>query len=134
MIDQSIIHLVSIDGSQITEHNRKISLSEIMNVSDIELANGGLKRYFKRNKRSINLTFNYLPNLAIYTADGRVGRDYLRQLAQKRGTVEIEISESPSVKTDLIYAYVVTYSENLIRREVNNRLAFYDVSMSFEEV
>lgn len=133
MVDQNIIYLVTIDGSEITEHNRNISGSEVFNTADIELASGNLKRYIKKNKKIFTLSFTYLPNLATYTVDGRVGRNYLKQMAEKRGAIEITVAESPSLITQTIEAYVTSYSETLIRREINNRLEFYDVTISFEE-
>ena len=128
-----IVHLLKIDGIEITEHSRKFSSSESISASDVELDSGINKRYIRKNKRQFTLNFSYLPSLAIHTVDARVGRNYLQTIAQKRGAVEIYIKLNPKEDFQTFNAYVTSYNETLIKRDVETQCAYYDVSIAFEE-
>lgn len=130
----SIVKLLSLDGVEITEHSRKYSGSESIAASDIELDSGINKRYIRKNKKSLSLTFSYLPSLAIHTVDARVGRNYLQSIANKRGKVAVYIQLGPEESPQQYDAYVTSYSETLIKRDVANQCAYYDVSIALEEV
>lgn len=129
----SIVKLLSLDGVEITEHSRKYSGSESIAASDVELDSGINKRYIKKNKKSLSLSFSYLPSLAIHTVDARVGRNYLQTLANKRGKVAVYIQLGPEESPQQYDAYVTSYSETLIKRDVASQCAYYDVSISLEE-
>jgi hypothetical protein len=129
----SIVKLLSLDGVEITEHSRKYSGSESIAASDVELDSGINKRYIKKNKKSLSLTFSYLPSLAIHTVDARVGRNYLQTLANKRGKVAVYIQLGPEESPQQYDAYVTSYSETLIKRDVASQCAYYDVSIALEE-
>ena len=60
----SIVKLLSLDGVEITEHSRKYSGSESIAASDVELDSGINKRYIKKNKKTLSLSFSYLKSLA----------------------------------------------------------------------
>jgi len=130
----SITKMVTLDGTEITEHGKKFSDNESISASDVELDSGINKRYIRKNKKVFNLSFTYLPNLAAYTVDGRAGRDFLKSLAQKRGTISLVTKLSPESSDESFTVYATSYSETLIKRDVENRCAYYDVSMGFEEV
>jgi len=129
----SIVKLLSLDGVEITEHSRKYSGSESIAASDVELDSGINKRYIKKNKKSLSLSFSYLPSLAIHTVDARVGRNYLQTLANKRGKVAVYIQLGPEESPQQYDAYVTSYSETLIKRDVSTQCAYYDVSIALEE-
>jgi hypothetical protein len=129
----SIVHLLKIDNIEITEHSRKFSSSENISASDVELDSGINKRYIRKNKRQFSLNFTYLPSLAIHTVDARVGRNYLQQIAKKRGSVSIDIKLDPNEDYQTFEAYVTNYNETLIKRDVETQCAYYDVSIAFEE-
>lgn len=128
-----IIHLLSLDGVEITEHSRKYSGSESIAASDIELDSGRNRRYIKKNKQTLSLSFSYLPSLAIHTVDARVGRNYLQTLANKRGKVAVAIKLGHDEQIQTFDAYITSYSETLIKRDVANQCAYYDVSIALEE-
>lgn len=134
MPDTYIISLLSIDGTEITEHNRRYSGEQVINSSGIELDSGITKKYIKQNKNNFSLSFSYLPSSTSLTVDGRSGRDFLKTLASSpsKKTISIKLSPSDSIKT--FTAYVSSYSESLIKRDVRNKCAYYDVTISFEEV
>ncbi len=133
MPDTYIISLFSIDGTEITEHNRKFTNSPIINASPVELDAGINKRYIKKNKESYSLSFYYLPNASNKSVDGRAARDFLKSVALTPGKKNIKIKLSPVDPIQDIYVYVTGYSETLIKREVDNECAYYDVSINFEE-
>lgn len=128
-----IINLLSLDGVEITEHSRKFSGSETIAASDVELDSGRNRRYIKKNKQTVSLTFNYLPSLAIHTVDARVGRNYLQTIANKRGKVSVGIKLGPDEPIQTFDAYVTSYSETLIKRDVASQCAYYDVTIALEE-
>jgi len=119
--------------SEITEHGRKVSSSIEQSGSDVELARGRIKRYVKKNKRSFSLSFNYLPSLQSHTADGRKGRDYINSLFQTKGVVYVLVKLDPDDEYREYECFINSYSERLIRREMNTNCSYYDVSISFEE-
>lgn len=129
----SIVKLLSLDGVEITEHSRKYSGSESIAASDVELDSGINKRYIKKNKKTMSLSFSYLPSLSIHTVDARVGRNYLQTLANKRGKVAVYIQLGPEESPQQYDAYVTSYSETLIKRDVAAQCAYYDVSIALEE-
>lgn len=129
----SIVKLISLDGTEITEHNRKFSDNESISASDVELDSGINKRYIRKNKKVFNLSFTYLPNLSAYTVDGRAGRDFLKSLAQKRGTISLVTKLSPESSDESFTVYATSYSETLIKRHVDVNCNYYDVSIGFEE-
>jgi hypothetical protein len=129
----SIVKLLSLDGVEITEHSRKYSGSESIAASDVELDSGINKRYIKKNKKTLSLSFTYLPSLSIHTVDARVGRNYLQTIANKRGKVAVYIQLGPEEAPQQYDAYVTNYSETLIKRDVASQCAYYDVSIALEE-
>lgn len=129
----SIVKLLSLDGTEITEHNRKFSDNEVISASDVELDSGINKRYIRKNKKTFSLNFTFLPNLSAYTVDGRAGRDFLKSLAQKRGTISLVTKLSPESPEESFTVYATSYSETLIRRDVEIKCSYYDLSISFEE-
>lgn len=133
MVDTGIISLFSIDGTEITEHNRRYTGSKIINASDTELDSGINKRYIKKNKNSYTFSFTYLPNSNTKTADGRVGRDFLKTVADSGGKKLISIKLSPVDGIESKYCYLSNYSESLIKRDIANSCSYYDVNITFEE-
>jgi hypothetical protein len=128
-----IVKLLSLDGIEITEHNRKYSGTESIASSDVELDSGINKRYIRKNKQTLSLSFTYIPSLAIHTVDARVGRNYLQTIANKRGKVAVIVQLDPEGSPLQFDAYVTSYSETLIKRDVANQCAYYDVTLALEE-
>jgi hypothetical protein len=71
--------------------------------------------------------------LAIHTVDARVGRNYLQTIANKRGKVAVIVQLDPEGSPLQFDAYVTSYSETLIKRDVANQCAYYDVTLALEE-
>jgi len=128
-----LIHLLSINGNEITEHNRKFSSTIEQAGSDVELSRGRVRRYIRKNKRVFTLNFTYLPNNTDHTVDGRRGRDYLSSIANTRGTVTVAIMISPQDGLKTYNCFVNSYTETLVRRDIKTACAYYDVSIELGE-
>lgn len=128
-----LVHLLSINGQEITEHNRKFSISIDQAASDVELARGIIRKYIRKNKKSFTLDFKYLPNTTDKTVDGRAGRDYLNSISNTRGTVTVSIKMSPTDEFETYTCFVNSYTENLIRRDIGTGCSYYDVKIDLGE-
>ena len=129
----TIQKLLTINSTEITEHNRKVSVSEQIAANDIDLASGHRRRYYSRNKRQFNLTWSYLPSLQAQTVDGRVGRDFLNTIANSSASATVGIELEPNGGLTSYDCYIDSYSETLIRREYSTQCAYYDVSLTLTE-
>lgn len=129
----TLSYLVAINGTEITEHNRKTSSTVNQSGSDVELARGIVKRYIQKNKAGFSLSFSFLPNSTDQTIDGRAGRDFLKTISQTRGTVTLSIKLNPLEEYKTYTCFVTNYSESLIRRDIENKYSYWDVSIDFEE-
>lgn len=128
-----ITHLVVINGHEITEHNRRFDQNYKMNSSDVELANGNRRRFIKNNKNTYSLSFSYLPDKQTRTIDGRKARDFLFQLAKTPSSASLSIKLDPAEPFYNTTVYVDSYSEALIRRDLPNQCAYYDVNIILVE-
>jgi len=128
----SIHKLLSINSTEITEHNRKISVAEQIAGNDIDLASGHRRRYYSRNKKQFSLNWSYLPSLQSKTADGRVGRDFLYSLANGSAVATVLIELSPG-EYETFDCYIDSYSEDLIRRDYTTQCSYYDISLTLTE-
>ena len=129
----SITHLVKLNGFEITEHNRKFDGGTTISANDVELINGDKKRYIRNNKNIYNFNFTYLPSLQAHTVDGRRGRDYLYSIAMAPASTSLSIKLNPEEDFYTTTAYVESYSETLIRRDLTTQCSYYDVTISFKE-
>lgn len=125
--------LLTINGNEITNHGREASFSEDLNVNDIETSGGRVKRFFKSTKRNIDLTFTYLPGPSLKTIDGRQGRDFISNLAYNNPLVLVSLQDEPSGSYDEFYAYISSYSEKIVRRDLKSQCIYYDISLTLEE-
>lgn len=128
----SIHKLLSINSTEITEHNRKISVAEQIAGNDIDLASGHRRRYYSRNKKQFSLNWSYLPSQQSKTVDGRVGRDFLYSLANGSAVATVLIELSPG-EYETFDCYIESYSESLLRREYETQCSYYDVSLNLVE-
>lgn len=128
-----LTHLITIDGEEITEHNRTFNQSYIQSYSDNELARGVVKRYIQKNEKTFNLSFAYLPSLQTHTVDGRKGQAYLKEKAYKKGSVALTIKTDPDGAAKSYNGFISSYSEVLIRRDISSGCSYYDVSISIVE-
>ena len=128
-----LTYLIKLGGQEITEHNRKISISTDQSGSDVELNRGVIKRYVKKNKKTFSISFSYLPTLDEKTVDGRKGRDYLLNLFRQKNPIELKIKLDPNEEYKSYMCFFNSYSEKLIRRDLTTGCAYYDVSIDIGE-
>jgi hypothetical protein len=129
----AIEHLIKLNGEEITEHGRKFDGGTTINASNIELNNGNKRRYIKNNKNIYNLNFTYLPSLQNKTIDNRKARDYLYSIARTPSSVSLSIKLDPEKEFYNTVAYVESYSETLIKRDLSTQCSYYDVQLSLVE-
>lgn len=129
----SLIYVAKINGTEVTEHNRRISTTIEQSGSDVELSRGVIRRYIRKNKKVFNFNFSFLPNTSDKTVDGREGRDFLHGIAMTKGTINLSIKLSPDDEYETYVCYVNSYNEVLTRREIGEQCAYYDVSIEFGE-
>lgn len=129
----SLNNLISINGTAITEHNRKTIINEEISGVSKDLLNGNIKKYAQRNKKSFNISFNFLPNSTDATIDGKAGRDFLKSISQTRGTITLSIKLNPNDSIKNYTCFVSSYSETLMRRDISNAWSFYDISLQLDE-
>lgn len=129
-----ITHLVVINGHEITEHGRTFDSGYKLNSVDLDLANGNKRRFIKNNKNVYTLNFFYLPDKQTKTIDGRKARDFLYTLAMTPSSASLSIKLDPAEPFYNTTVYVDSYSESLIRRDIPNQCAYYNVSIMLSEV
>ena len=125
---------ITLNGTEVTNHGRTVTLSEMVNTSDVETASGRLRRFYQPNKKSVSLTFTYLPNTSEKTADGRVGRDFLEGLARTAPKVLVNYKDVPTGLNKEFYGFITSYTESIVRRDLPTQCTYYDVQFSIEEV
>ena len=128
-----ITHLVVINGEEITEHGRLFSSSMATSASNVELLNGNKKRFIKNAKSVYTLSFQYLPDHPERTIDGRKARNYLLSVAKTSSSASLSITLDPAEPSYNTVVYVESYSETLVRRDIPNQCAYYNVEISLKE-
>lgn len=124
--------LIKINNTEITEHNRKISLSKQLMNSDIELASGSIKRFYKNPKNSYTINWTYLPDKSTQTIDSRAGRNFLHDLVTTGSTVSLSIQDENKDDWKYYTCFISAYSETLLRNVFQTQCKYYDVSMTLE--
>lgn len=129
----NITHLVVLNGTEVTEHGRTMSSAMSTSASNIELLNGNKRRFIKNAKNNYTLSFSYLPDMSDKTIDGRVARDFLYSLAKTPSSATLSIILDPAEPAYNTVVYVESYSETLVRRDIPNQCAYYNVEISLKE-
>ena len=124
---------MSLNGTEITNHNRKISITENLSVSDVQTAGGRIRRFYKRTDKSLSIEFTYLPDKSAKTVDTRAGRDFLFGLAYSNPLVLVSYKDKPDSDFQEFYGYISGYQETLVRRDLKTQCSYYDVSFTIEE-
>jgi hypothetical protein len=125
--------LLTINGTAVTEHGRKISLTEEISANDIELASGLRRRFYSTNKKQFSVTWSYLPDLQSKTLDAKPGRNFLLALANTSAVALVSIALEPG-QTPVEYScYLDSYSESLLRKDLSTKCSYYDVSLTLTE-
>jgi len=129
----SLLKYISINGTELTVGAASFSSAETLNVNDIETDSGRIKRYFQKSKRSLNISYSYIPSSEEKTVDGRKGRDFIFNLAMNSPRISISYKDDPTGNENQFYGYISNYSESIIRRDIINQCTYYSVSFQVEE-
>lgn len=129
----SLLSFISINGTEITNHNRTHALTEDLRTTDTESAGGKIRRFYKQNKKLLNISLSYLPNTTDKTVDGRAGRDFLYNLALNNPYVTVVYKDTPDRNPTSFNAFISNYRETIIRRDLKSQCIYYDVQFEIEE-
>lgn len=127
---------------ELSDHNR--SEMDIGNnrFEDVQrMANGTLRKFFIKDKKTFNVSWTMLPSYRSQTADGKWGAEDLREfykssLGQSTFKIKLNFAKAGSKQYDTAAEeeYTVSFTSCsfvLVKRGVN---AFWNVSLSMEEV
>lgn len=130
----SINAIISCNGTELTEHNRRISIVPVMQFTDFELASGAFRRYRKPSFPKFSLSWSYLPDKSERTADLRVGRDFIYQMARANALVTVSVQENIQDEWQNYSCMVTSYSENVLRNDMISQCKYFDVSLELTAV
>jgi hypothetical protein len=128
-----LLKYLSLNSTEITVGSAKISSSEVLNVNDIETASGRIKRYNRQNKRSVSVSYDYLPSNSDKTVDGREARDFIFNLAINSPRVLVSYKDDPTGLINEYYGFINNYSESIIRRDISAQCIYYQINFDIEE-
>ena len=126
-------NLIALNGTELTDQGRTFTESNEEKVTDVELANGGLRRYYKARKKTFSFTWDWCPNSSADTFDGKGGRDAIRAAAFSGTSMILVVRSDPN--TTLSYRVVLSsYSEDLLKRDSSPKRYFYNIKLDLIEV
>jgi hypothetical protein len=128
-----LLSFISINNIEITNHNRKHSLTEDLYVTDTESAGGRIRRFYKQNKKTLSVSLSYLPGNTDKTVDGRAGRDFLYNLALNAPHVFVVYRDKPGDSSISFNAFISNYREVIVRRDLPTQCIYYNVEFEIEE-
>lgn len=126
--------LIKINNTEITEHNRTFSDSPIYQNTDISIASGSMKRFYKPAKNSFSFSWKYLPDKAAKTVDTRVGRDFLYSLVTAGSLVTLSIQNDRKDEWNNYTCLLSSYNETMLKNVIQSQCRYFDVDMVLEEI
>lgn len=129
----SLLDFISLNGTELTNHNRKYSISETINASDSEMVSGKIKRFYRPNKKLVNISYTYLPGKETHTVDGKFARDFIIGLAETSPYVYVSILDNPDLEAIEFYGFINNYRETIIRRDFLGQCIYYNLDFEIEE-
>jgi hypothetical protein len=130
----SINALVKINGTEVTEHNRRITINNTYDNTDMQLSSGSTRRFYKPSKRVFTFNWSYLPNKAEKTVDLRVGRDFIHSLITSGSLVTLLIQEYAKDNWEEYTCIVSSYNEDMLKNVLQSQCRYYDVNLIMEEL
>jgi hypothetical protein len=124
---------IELDGDFLTDHNRSdIAIANQRLVTDIRTQFGSLRRYYRADKKTFNISWTMIPQSFEYTVDGNLGAEDMQDFFEsKKGRVRLKVYFDFGEEQD--YDVVITdFSFNLQKRWDDYR--FYNASLTMEEV
>jgi len=124
--------LVKLDNTDLTDQGRTFDEKRDERAVENVTAKGTIKKYIIAEKRTWDLSWAMLPQLASDTYDEKGARDTIKALAMVGDTVTLWTRSSYGEE----YTYTVwieNYSEKIVRRDFVSNIFLYDVSISLKE-
>lgn len=129
----SLIKYLSINNTEITLGSATFSFTENLNVSDLEMASGKIKRFYRKNKISFNVSYSYIASSSEKTVDAREGRDFIYNLALNSPYVYVSYKDQPTGSDVEFYGFIDSYNDSIIRRDIKNQCIYYELSFDIME-
>jgi hypothetical protein len=128
-----LLKFISINSTELTEGSRKVSINETLSVSDIETSSGRIKRFFNKSKKELSINYSYLGSGTDHTVDGRVGRDFIHNLALNSPSIQVAYVDQPGGPVISFNGFISSYSESIIRRDLSTQCIYYEVQFTVQE-
>jgi hypothetical protein len=124
---------IEINGIFLTDHNRApLSIGNDRIVTDVRTQFGGLRRYYKADKKTFSASWSMIPQDAEYTVDRHLGaEDMISFFESLTGVFTLKIYYDFG-EEEAYQAVITEYSSELIKRWTPYR--FYNVSLEMQEV
>jgi len=129
----SLVKYLSLNGSEITVGASSFRRTSVLNINDIVTDSGRLKRYYKKNKRSLSVSYSYIASSSEKTVDGREGRDFIFNLAMNSPRVLVNYKDDPTGVDNEFYGFITNYRDSIIRRDIITQCTYYSVDFEIEE-
>lgn len=124
--------LLVLNGTTLTDQGRIFDEESELKKVDVELANGGVRRYGKAVKKKFKISWTWLPSQDAQTWDGKAGRDTIKALVTNSSMTFTVLKRDGS--TDSYTVLVDSYSETLLRRDIAGFTNFFwDISLELIE-
>lgn len=126
--------LLTLNSIELSDHGRTYSENRDERSVEVELANGTIKKYLKSVKHTWDIKWTWLPGQDANTVDGRAGRDTLWGQVQNANALSFSVIDNTDGVTAKSYTvFVVSYDEELIKRDFVGGMFFYNVNLQLKE-
>ena len=139
----SIVSLLLLDGQPLTAQNRKYSNSSKPIYVEKKNWNASKSRYYKNQNKagrmSFKLSWDWLPSERENTIDLRFARNFIKEKSIDPDVHTLTILSYGENPEDILEetqynVFITGYDEELIRRDLNSGVYFWNCSMDLEEV
>jgi hypothetical protein len=128
------LNLISLNGTELTDQGRTFNEVNNEKVVDIELANGGLRRYLKGRKKTFSFSWDWCPNSSADTYDAKGGRDAIRAAAFSGTSMVLVLRSHPTNAASTYRVVLSNYTEDLLKRDYVSNRYFYNIKLDLTEV
>lgn len=139
----SIVSLLLLDGQPLTGQNRKYSNSTKPNFIEKKNWNASKSRYYKNPDKagrvSFKLSWEWLPSEREQTIDLRFARNFIKDKSIDPDLHTLTVLSYGEDAEDILLeteynVFITGYDEELVRRDLNSGVYFWNCSMDLEEV
>lgn len=127
-------NLIALNGIELTDDGRTFNENHNLKVVDVELADGGLRRYNKAFKKSFSFAWDWCPNASSDTRDSKGARDTIKSLALSGASMTLTLRNHPTQAASSYTVVLSSYQEDLLRRDYVSNKYFYSIRLELIEV